>query len=166
MNSSFLQHYQRDEKMTVRIPFPQVPKDLMAAMMQVENYVNACGFSARLLELLRLRASQINGCAYCIDMHYKEAIAAGEEPLRLYSLSVWRDTDFYAAKEQAALAWCETITSIHDSNPIDDLFTEMQRHFKDTEIAHLTLAITQINSWTRLVKSFGFPPGHYQVGGH
>lgn len=152
--------------MAVRIPFPHVPKDLIAAMMQVENYVNSRGFSTRLLELLRFRTSQINGCAYCIDMHYKEAIAAGEEPLRLYSLSVWRDTDFYDAKEQAALAWCEAVTSIHDKNPTDDLFAEMQRHFKDTEIAHLTLAITQINSWTRLAKSFGFAPGRYQAGGH
>lgn len=152
--------------MTVRIPFPHVPKDLMAAMMQVENYVNACGFSTRLLELLRFRTSQINGCAYCIDMHYKEAIAAGEEPLRLYSLPVWRDTDFYDAKEQAALAWCEAITAIHDNKLTDNLFAEMQRHFKDTEVAHLTLAIIQINSWTRLAKSFGFAPGLYQAGGH
>ena len=152
--------------MTARIPFPHIPKDLMAVMMYVENYVNSRGFSARLLELLRLRTSQINGCAYCIDMHYKEAIAAGEEPLRLYSLSVWRDTDFYDAKEQAALAWCEAVTSIHDHNPTDNLFTEMQQHFKDDEISHLTLAITQINSWTRLAKSFGFPPGRYQAGAH
>lgn len=152
--------------MTTRIPFPHVPKDLMAVMMQVENYVNSCGFSTLFLELLRLRTSQINGCAYCIDMHYKEAIAAGEDPLRLYSLPVWRDTDYYDAKEQAALAWCEAVTVIHDNNITDNLFGEMQRHFKDTEIAHLTLAITQINSWTRLTKSFGFAPGSYQVGGH
>lgn len=152
--------------MTVRIAFPNVPKNLIAAMMHVENYVNACGFSVRLLELLRLRVSQINGCAYCIDMHYKEAIAAGETPLRLYSLSVWRDTDFYDAKEQAALAWCEAVTAIYDNNPTDDLFAEMQQHFKDSEIANLTLAITQINSWARLCKSFGFASGHYQAGGH
>lgn len=152
--------------MTVRIAFPNIPKDLFAAMMQVENYVNSCGFSMSLLELLRLRVSQINGCAYCIDMHYKEAIAAGEKPIRLYSLSVWRDTDFYDTKEQASLAWCEAVTAIHDNNPTDDLFAEMQQHFKDNEIANLTLAITQINSWIRLCKSFGFAPGHYQVGGH
>lgn len=152
--------------MTVRIPFPHVPEALMNAMMQVENYVNSCGFNTRLLELLRLRASQINGCAYCIDMHYKEAAAAGEEPLRLYSLSVWRDTDFYDAKERAALAWCEAITLIHENNPTDSLFAEMLPHFKNNEIAHLTLAITLINSWNRLAKSFGFAPGRYQTGGH
>jgi AhpD family alkylhydroperoxidase len=152
--------------MTVRISFPSTPKGLMGAMMQVENYVNSCDISTRLLELLRLRVSQMNGCAYCIDMHYKEAIAAGEESLRLYSLSVWRDTDCYDAKEQAALAWCEAVTFIHDRNLADNLFVEMQQHFKDDDIAHLTLAITQINSWTRLVKAFGFPPGRYQVGGH
>ncbi len=152
--------------MTMRIPFPQVPKDIVATMMQVENYVNTGGFSARFLELLRLRVSQINGCAYCIDMHYKEAITAGEEPLRLYSLPMWRDTDFYDAKEQAALAWCEAVTSIHDNDLFDDLFVKMQRHFKNNEIAHLTLAITQINSWTRLAKAFGFPPGRYQAGQH
>jgi AhpD family alkylhydroperoxidase len=152
--------------MTVRIAFPNVPKNLIAAMMHVENYVNACGFNMRLLELLRLHASQINGCAYCIDMHYKEAIAAGETPMRLYSLSVWRGTDFYDAQEQAALAWCEAITAIHENNPTDELFGEMQRHFKDSEIANLTLAITQINSWIRLSKSFGFAPGHYEAGRH
>ena len=152
--------------MAVRIPFLHVPKDLITAMIQVENYVNSCGFSTRFLELLRLRTSQINGCAYCIDMHYKEAIAAGEEPLRLYSLSVWRDTDFYDVKEQAALAWCEAVTVIHGDNLTDILFAEMQRHFSDTEIANLTLAITQINSWTRLAKSFGFAPGRYQAGAH
>lgn len=152
--------------MTVRIPFPHVPKDLMAVMMQVENYVNSCGFSTRLLELLRLRTSQINGCAYCIDMHYKEAVAAGEEPLRLYSLCVWHDTDFYDAKERAALAWCEAITGINDNKLADNLFVEMQLHFNDIEIANLTLAIAQINSWTRLAKSFSFPPGRYQAGGH
>lgn len=166
MNRHFPQYHLGVKKMKVRIPFPHVPEDLMAVMMQVENYVNSCGFSTRLLELLRLRVSQINGCAYCIDMHHKEAVAAGEEPLRLYSLSVWRDTDFYDAKEQAALAWCEAITIIHGNNIPDNLFAEMQRHFNDTEITHLTLAITQINSWTRLAKSFGFPPGRYQAGGH
>lgn len=152
--------------MTTRIPFVDVPRDLMTAMMQVEHYVNACGLNPRLLELLRLRTSQINGCAYCIDMHYKEALAAGEAPLRLYSLSVWRDTDFYDAQEQAALAWCEAITLIHDNSLIDNLFAALQRHFNDIEIARLTLAIAQINSWTRLAKSFGFPAGRYQVGGH
>ena len=151
--------------MTARIPFTHVPKDPLAVMMQVENYVNSCGFSVCLLEILRLRASQINGCAYCIDMHFKEAIAAGEEPLRLYSLSVWRDTDFYDAKEQAALAWCEAITLIHDNSAIDSLFAALKRHFNESEIAHLTLAIVQINSWTRLAKSFGFLPGRYQAGG-
>jgi len=152
--------------MTVRITYPNVPKDLFAAMMHVENFVNSCGFSTILLELIRLRVSQINNCAYCIDMHYKEAVAAGETPLRLYSLSVWRDTDYYDAKEQAALAWCEAITAIHGNNAFDELFAEMQKHFKDSEIAHLILAITQINSWTRLTKSFGFPPGRYQAGSH
>lgn len=152
--------------MTARIPFVDVPKDLMAVMMHVEHYVNSCGLNVRLLELLRLRTSQINGCAYCIDMHYKEALAAGEAALRLYSLSVWRDTDFYDAKEQAALAWCEAITLIHDNSLIDDLFAALQRHFNDIEIARLTFAIAQINSWTRLAKSFGFPVGRYQVGGH
>lgn len=151
--------------MTTRIPFQLVPGDLVLTMMQVEKYVNSCSFSPRFLELLRLRVSQINGCAYCIDMHYKEGIAAGEEPIRLYSLSVWRDMDFYNPKEQTALAWCEAVTSIHENNPLDDLFAGMQQHFDDNEIAHLTLVITQINSWTRLAKSFGFLPGYYQTEG-
>ena len=152
--------------MAVRIAFNYVPKDLISAMMQVENYVSSCGFSARFLELLRFRVSQLNGCAYCIDMHYKEAIAAGETPLRLYSLCVWRDTDFYDSKEQAALAWCEAVTAVHGNDSIDDLFVVMQQHFNDIQIADLTLTITQINAWTRLARSLGFSPGHYQAGAH
>ena len=150
--------------MTIRIPYPSVPKNLMGAMMHVENHIKTCGFSIKFLELLRVRVAQINACAYCIDMHYKEALAAGEEPLRLYSLPTWRDTDFYDAREMAALAWCEAITDIQKTSNFDTLFAEMQKHFKEDEIAHLTLAITQINSWTRLVKPFGFTPGLYQAG--
>lgn len=152
--------------MSVRIPYPRVPQALMDVMMHMENHINSCGFNARLLELLRLRSSQINGCAYCIDMHYKEAVAAGETALRLYSLAVWRDTDFFDAKEQAALAWCEAVTCVQADHPVDALFDDMRAHFSESEIAYLTLAITQINTWNRLVKSFGFPPGHYQVGAH
>jgi len=154
---------------TQRIPFSSVPKELIAAMMGVEHCIDAAGFDRRLLELLRLRVAQINGCAYCIDMHYKEAVAAGEAPHRLYTLSAWRETDFYDASEQAALAWCEAVTMPHgncrDADE-DRLFAELRRHFDEREVAYLTLVIAQLNAWTRLAKPFGFPAGRYQAGSH
>lgn len=152
--------------MTQRLGYGEVPKPLFSAMMKLEQYVNNGAFSVRFLELMRFRVAQINGCVYCLDMHYKEAVAAGEQPLRLYSLSAWRETDYYDEKERAMLAWCEAVTAIDRATQLDALFAELQQHYQPAEIAHLTLAICQINSWTRLAKAFGFPGGLYQVGTH
>lgn len=151
--------------MTERIAYSEIPNALIECMMATEKYVNSCGFSPRLLELIRFRASQLNGCAYCIDMHHKEAIHAGEFPHRLYSLSAWGDTPFYTDEEKAALRWTEAITLLPEDRTSDRMVEEMQRFFDKATLANLTLAIVQINGWNRLAKSFGFEPGHYQAGG-
>lgn len=134
--------------------------------MAVEDYINGTGLGTRLLELMRLRVSQLNGCAYCIDMHYKEAIAAGEQDLRLYSLSVWHATSFYDEKENAVLAWAEAVTLLTEDKITNELFEKMRRIFTQEQLANLTLAVVQINSWNRLAKSFGFEPGHYKTSKH
>ena len=151
--------------MTERIAYSEIPNALIECMMATEKYVNSCGFSPRLLELIRFRASQLNGCAYCIDMHHKEAIHAGEFPHRLYSLSAWGDTPFYTDEEKAALRWTEAITLLPEDRTSDRMVEEMQRFFDKATLANLTLAIVQINGWNRLAKSFCFEPGHYQAGG-
>ena len=151
--------------MTERIAYSEIPSALIECMMATEKYVNSCGFSARLLELIRFRASQLNCCAYCIDMHHKDAIHAGESPHRLYSLSAWNDTSFYTDEEKAALRWTEAITLLPEDRMSDRMVEEMYRFFDKATLANLTMAIVQINGWNRLAKSFGFEPGHYQAGG-
>lgn len=146
-----------------RISYSDVPKGLTQAMMQVQNYVDNSGLDLKLLELLRFRVSQINSCAYCLDMHYKEAIHAGEDPLRLISVSAWRETPYYSEAEQAALAFAETLTHTHAEEHSDAIHADLEKHFGKAEIAHLTLAIIQINSWNRLTRSFGAVPGKYKV---
>lgn len=133
------------------------------AMKQGQNYVDQCGFDATILELVRLRVSQINSCAYCLDMHYKEAIHAGETPLRLISVSAWRETTYYTPQEQAALAFAEALTHMPAEENSDAIHEALNKYFTKEEIANLTMAIVQINSWNRLVRSFGPTPGLYKV---
>jgi AhpD family alkylhydroperoxidase len=150
-----------------RITFQQIPEQLMSCMMQTENYLNSVNIEYKLLELMRFYVSQLNECAYCIDMHFKEAIAAGETVQRLYSVSMWQDTNYYNEREQTMLAWAASVTQLSDK-PLaqQPLFDELKQHFSLEEIANLTLAVTQINSWNRLAKSFGFEAGSYKVGQH
>lgn len=152
--------------MTERIPFAEIPVQLIECMRTTERYLKKCGFSANLLELIRLRASQLNGCAYCIDMHYKEAIAAGETPLRLYSLPVWRATPFYTDEERAVLEWTEAVTLLPEERLTNELGDVMLALFDKERLANLTMVIVQINAWNRLMKAFDIEPGHYQVGKH
>jgi len=132
-------------------------------MMQVEEYIKGTSLDFKLLELIRLRVSQINGCAYCVDMHFKEAEAAGENIQRLYSVSCWRETPYYTARERAALAWAEAVTMVADSGIPDELYDEVREHFSKEEIANLSLAVSTINGWNRLVMSFRFEPGTHSV---
>ena len=133
-----------------------------AAMLGLERYVRESGLETPLLELVRLRASQMNGCAYCIDMHTKDARAEGETEQRLYAVSAWRETPFYTPRERAALEWCETITQIGASNAPDDVYERTRAQFSEAELVNLTMAIVAINGWNRLAIGFRAVPGSYQ----
>jgi AhpD family alkylhydroperoxidase len=120
------------------------------------------GLDKPLLDLVRLRASQVNGCAYCIDMHWKDLVAAGEEPQRLYSLEVWRECPWYSARERAALAWTEAVTLVGRDHVPDTIYEEVRGHFDEGELCELTLAIAAINAWNRLSIASRLTPGTYQ----
>ena len=129
------------------------------AMFALENYLRNCGLEKPLLELMKMRASQINGCAYCIDMHSKDARAAGETEQRLYELDAWRETPFYSDRERAALAWTESLTLVSQTHVPDDVFAEVKKHFSEAEIVALTLAVVAINGWNRIAISIRAVPG-------
>jgi len=134
------------------------------AMAALEGYVRKSSLETPLLELVRLRASQINGCAFCIDMHTKDARSAGETEQRLYCLDAWREAPFYSDRERAALDWTEAITRISDGHAPDAVFQEARKHFSDEELVDLTIAIVAINGWNRLAIGFRAVAGTYQVG--
>ena len=146
-----------------RISQRELPHGLIQTMMQVQQYIDHSGLDIKLLDLVRMRVSQINSCAYCLDMHFKEGIEAGETPLRLISVSAWRETPYYSPKEQAVLAFAETLTRMPEEHHSDQIHEELNNYFSKEEIAKLTLAVVQINSWNRLTRSFGTIPGNYQV---
>lgn len=132
----------------------KVAPDAMHAMLGLEQYNHQSGLEASLLELVKMRASQINGCAYCLDMHSKDARAAGETEQRLYVLNAWREAPFYSDRERAALAWTEAVTLISEGGISDELFSATREHFSEKEMAALTMAIITINGWNRLAISF------------
>ncbi len=132
------------------------------AMSQLEHYVRNSGLEASLLELVKIRASQINGCAYCLDMHTKDARVAGESEQRIYLLSAWRETPFYSERERAALEWTETLTLIAANHVPDDIYERVAAHFTEEELVNLTLAVVTINGWNRIAISFRSEPGTYQ----
>lgn len=134
----------------------------MQALSQLQAYVGKCSLEHTLLELVKLRASQINGCAWCMDMHTKDLRAAGESEQRLYLLSVWRECPFYTERERAALVWTEAVTSLSDGNISDDVFAAAHAQFSEEELVNLTLAIIAINGWNRLNIAFRRLPGDYQ----
>ena len=146
-----------------RISYNEMPEGLLKGLLASQNYVDNSGLDIKLLELMRMRVSHINNCAYCLDMHFKEGIEAGETPLRLISVSAWRETSYYTPKEQAVLAFAETLTYMPQDHSSEGVHDELLRYFSKQEIALLTLAIIQINSWNRLVRSFGTVAGNYQV---
>jgi AhpD family alkylhydroperoxidase len=132
------------------------------AMLGLEKYVHASELDPKIRELVKMRASQINGCAYCLDMHSKDARAQGETEQRLYLLNAWREAPFYSDAERAALAWAEALTRIADEPETESLLAELRRHFSDKEIADLSLAIVAINGWNRLAIALGADVGSYQ----
>lgn len=133
------------------------------AMLALEMSVrNAGKLETSLLELVRMRASQINGCAYCLDMHSKDARAEGETEQRLYCLPAWRETPFYTERERAALVWTEAVTLVAGEHVPDDVFDQARKQFSEEELTYLTLAIVAINGWNRFAISFRSVPGAYQ----
>jgi AhpD family alkylhydroperoxidase len=129
--------------------------------LALESYVHETGLESSLLELVKMRASQINGCAYCLDMHSKDARAAGETEQRLYVLNAWREAAFYTDRERAALAWTESVTLVNQSHVPEDIYQQATAHFSEEEVVNLTIAIVAINGWNRLEVSFRGIPGRY-----
>ncbi len=148
--------------MEPRMRYAKIAPGGYAAMRGLENYVEASGLEPGLLELVKVRASQINGCAYCIDMHTKDARAHGESEQRLYALDAWEETPFYTERERAALAWTEAVTRVFDGHVPDAVYARAREHFGEKELVDLTLAIVVINGWNRLAISFRTVPGSYQ----
>ena len=151
--------------MTQRINYTQASPGGFKALRQLQEYVENSGLEHNLLELVKMRTSQLNGCAYCLDMHSKDARAAGETEQRLYLLNAWREAPFYSARERAALAWTEALTRISKTKNVPDaLYEEARKHFSEKELVDLSLAIIAINGWNRLAIPFRSEPGHYQPG--
>jgi AhpD family alkylhydroperoxidase len=134
----------------------------MQAMMGLQAYVNGSGLEPSLLELVKMRASQINGCAYCLDMHSKDARAAGESEQRLYLLDAWQEAPFYSPRERAALEWTEAVTRVSEGHVPDEVYRAAREHFSEEELVNLTLAVVAINGWNRLSIAFRAVPGGYQ----
>ena len=151
--------------MSERIDYKKAAPGAFQAMLELEKYVNQSGLESALLELVKTRVSQINGCAYCLDMHTKDARAAGETEQRLYLLSAWRETDFYAPRERAALAWAEAVTLLAGQSVPDALYEEVRSQFDEKALVDLTLAIVAINGWNRLAVPFRSQACSYQAPG-
>jgi AhpD family alkylhydroperoxidase len=149
--------------MEPRLNYRQIAPDAMGAMRGIEDYVRSSGLESSMLELVKARASQINGCAYCLDMHTKDARAAGETEQRLYGLSAWRETPFYTERERAALAWTEALTLISEDHVPDDVYDAARECFTEEELVNLSMAVIAINGWNRLAISFRSVPGSYQL---
>ena len=152
--------------MQQRMDFMKTAPDGYQAMSALESYVRQSGLEHSLLELVKTRASQINGCAFCLDMHTKDARAGGETEQRLYALSAWQETPFFTDRERAALTWTEAVTRVADTHVPDDVFELVREQFTEKELADLTLAIVTINGWNRLAVAFRKVPGSYQPAKH
>ena len=150
--------------MEPRIEIMSAGKGALNAMLALSNYVHQSGLDKKLIDLINLRVSQMNGCAYCIDMHWKDLRAAGETEQRLYGLDAWRESPYYTGQERAALEWAEAVTQVGQTRVPDEVFEEAKRHFNDRELADLTLGVVTINGWNRLNIAFRTTPGNYQPG--
>lgn len=148
--------------MKSRLNYQKVAPQALKGMMELEKYVHNSGLERSLYELVKTRASQINGCAYCLDMDTKDARAEGETEQRLYGLSAWREAPFYTERERAALSWTEALTKISENDVSDSLYEATRKYFNEEEIVTLTMAIVAINGWNRLAISFRTLPGSYK----
>jgi AhpD family alkylhydroperoxidase len=150
--------------MKARIDLTHISPGIMHAMLGLERQVHQSGLDETLLNLVRMRASQINGCAYCLDMHSKDARAGGETEQRLYGLNAWREAPYYTPRERAALEWTEALTLVTEGHVPDDVFERVREQFSEDEIAHLSLAVVAINGWNRLNVAARTVPGGYVAG--
>jgi len=148
--------------MKPRVNNLEVGTGAVQAMLKLSGYVAQSGLEQSLLGLLEFRVSQINGCAYCLDMHSKDLRAAGETEQRLYLLEAWRESPFYTDRERAALAWAEAVTLVTEGHVPDEVFAQVREQFSEEELANLTLAVVAINGWNRLNIAFRTMPGSYQ----
>jgi AhpD family alkylhydroperoxidase len=148
--------------MNVRFDYQKAAPGVYKAMGGLELYLRSCGIEHPLLHLVKLRASQINGCAYCIDMHSKDLRAAGDSEQRLYSLDAWRECPYYTERERAALAWTEAVTLVSTGHVADAVYESVRAQFSEKELADLTLAIATINAWNRLAIASRTLPGTYE----
>lgn len=150
--------------MEARFNYVKAAPGVLKAMLGLGQYLHDCGLEEALLNLIYLRASQINGCAYCLDMHWKDLRASGESEQRLYLLGAWRESPFYTDRERAALEWTEALTLITNGHVPDEIYEKVRQHFNDKELSDLTLAVVSINGWNRLNISARTVPGDYQPG--
>jgi AhpD family alkylhydroperoxidase len=149
--------------MTPRLSYDKLAPDALKSLLSLERYLHHGGdIEPMLMHLVKLRASQINGCAYCIDMHAKDLLAGGETMQRIYGLDAWRESPYYTDRERAALEWTEAVTLISQTHAEDEIFQRIKPHFSDKELADLTWIIAGINAWNRLAISMRTPPGTYQ----
>lgn len=148
--------------MQSRLEIQKVAPQAYHTMATLETYVRNSGLEETLIVLVKLRASQINGCSYCIDMHTKDARANGESEQRLYALSAWRETPFFTDRERAALNWTEALTLISESQAPDSIYEDVRQRFSELELVNLTMAIVTINGWNRICVGFRKVPGTYE----
>lgn len=146
-----------------RLDYEHLAAGLGPVMMGLEKYVHQSGLEPSLIELIKVRASLINGCAYCLDMHSKVARSLGETEQRLYSVGLWREAPFYADRERAALAWTEAVTLVSVNQVPDDVYELVRKHFTDQELVDLTVAIVAINAWNRFAIAFRTVPGTFEL---
>ena len=151
--------------MEQRIDILSASPGALKAMLGLASFLHKSGLDTKLLDLINLRVSQINGCAYCIDMHWKDLRAIGETEQRLYGLDSWRESPYYTDRERAALAWAEAVTLVANTKEVpDEVFEEAHHHFNDEELANLTLGVVAINGFNRLNIAYRTTPGSYQPG--
>ena len=149
--------------MQPRLDYTKASPGTVRALFGLEVYLHGCGLEHGLLHLVKLRASQINGCAYCIDMHSIDARAAGETEQRLYALDAWRETPFFDDRERAALAWVEAVTLLAKTHVPDSVYEEARKHFSEQELVDLTYLAATINAWNRIAVSFRAVPGRHKA---
>lgn len=151
--------------MSVRVPLdPKKFGDVIGGMIALNRIIESSGLEEKLLLLVEIRVSQINGCGYCIDMHTKDARLAGETEQRIYLLNAWREAQLYSARERAALAWAEAVTRLEKGEVPDDVYQQAREHFDEQQLMKLTLQVVAINGWNRFCISFNATPGTYVPG--